>query len=266
MSYALVGLVSLIALCIVILIAWRHGHRRISVGFGWFLAAWLPISGVFPLNAPLAEHWMYVPMIGFWWALAECLQLLMTQHNLARRAAYAATAALCIVFIVMTAQRNRDWSDNVRLFTATLAQNPDSARVQYNLAVTYESDGNLAGARRHYEKFLEIRARERAALTPDRMTVREDEIETRLALGRVLMQLTEYSPAVNTLAPLIQLAEYEGWRPAAALAAMKTGQALIALGEVVQANAYLEQTLRIEPQLAHEIEQILAGAPIYDGY
>ncbi len=266
MTYALVGLVLLIVLCIVIVIAWRRGRRHISIGFGWFLAAWLPISGVFPLNAPLAEHWMYVPMIGFWWALMECLHLFIAQRFIVRRIAYAATIALCVMFIVLTAHRNRDWHDNVSLFTATLSQNPNSARVQYNLAVTYETDGNLAGARRHYESFLEIRAHERAAMAADRKAVLDDEIETRLSLGHVLMQLAEYMPAVNTLAPLIQLAEYEGWRPAAALAAMKTGQALIALGEMVQANAYLEQALRIEPQLAHEVEQILAGAPIYDGY
>ncbi|MBI3119017.1 MAG: hypothetical protein HYZ00_10050, partial [Candidatus Hydrogenedentes bacterium] len=49
----------------------RAGHHRIALGLAWFLAAWLPISGIFPLNAPMAEHWMYVPMAGFWWALCE---------------------------------------------------------------------------------------------------------------------------------------------------------------------------------------------------
>src|SRR5690606_15285962 len=34
----------------------------IAFGLAWFIAAWLPISGVFPLNAPMAEHWMYVPL------------------------------------------------------------------------------------------------------------------------------------------------------------------------------------------------------------
>jgi hypothetical protein len=46
------------------LLAWRSGHKRITAGYCWFIAAWLPISGIFPLNAPLAEHWMYVPMAG----------------------------------------------------------------------------------------------------------------------------------------------------------------------------------------------------------
>lgn len=267
MVYAVVGLVMLLVLLGAAVASWRQGQRRIAVGIGWFLAAWLPISGVFPLNAPLAEHWMYVPMIGFWWALAECLHLLTAQRATPRRAAYVATAALCCVFVVMTAHRNRDWHDNVRLFTATLAQNPNTTRVQYNLAVTYETEGNLAGARRHYEAFLDIRARMRAEQAdPARVAILDDEIETRLSLGRILMQLTEYAAAVNTLAPLAQLAEYEGWRPTAAFAAMKTGQALIALGEVTQANAYLEQALRIEPGLAMDVEQILAGAPFYEGY
>ena len=36
-----------------------------AVGGGWFLAGFLPISNLFSLNASVAEHWLYLPSIGF---------------------------------------------------------------------------------------------------------------------------------------------------------------------------------------------------------
>ncbi len=264
--HAVAGVTFLGLLTIGAVLAWRLQHRRIALGLGWFLVAWLPISGIFPLNAPLAEHWMYVPMAGFWWALAEALHLLV-KKSAARRAAYAAVAALCLVFCGLTVQRNRDWRDNERLFRATLEQNPNSARVHYNLAVAYESEyRNYAGARRHYEAYIDLQVQRRTAAAGQTMPVLGDEIEARLSLGRVLMELGDYGEAANTLAPLAQLAEVEAWRPAAALAALNVGQAMLALGELMQAHAYFDQASAIEPGLAPQIEDILAGAPVHEGY
>ena len=269
-AYALGGALFLALLVVAIVVAWRRGgphNKRIALGFAWFLAAWAPISGVFPLNAPLAEHWMYVPMAGFWWALLEMLWRLCNSAPARRRAAVAAVFLLCIVFTAMTAQRNRDWNNNERLFRATLKQNPNTTRVHHNLAVTYDNlKGNYAGARRHYERYLELRAQERAATGAEQGIFTGDDIEARLSLGRVLLQSGEYVEAVNVLAPLKQLAEVDAWRPAAAMAAAQTGQALLALGDIVQAHLYFDEAITIQPELTSEIEAILSGMPLYDGY
>lgn len=265
-AYALLGAAFLVVMLGAILFHWRRGNQRIAAGCAWFLVAWLPISGIFPLNAPMAEHWMYVPMAGFWWALAEMIYSLCGPGR-ARRLAWTAVAVLCLVFIGMTARRNLDWRDNVTLFRATLRENPESARVHYNLAVTYEDlENNYAGARRHYERYLNIQARRRAKDPEGALAAPQDEIEARMSLGRVLMRLQEYEAAVNAYAPLIGLAKLEGWKQVAALAACETGKAMLALGEVGRATVYFQQALGLEPGLMTDIENSLSGDPFNDFY
>lgn len=266
MAYALAGALFLAGMLALIVFSWRRGYKRIAAGCAWFLVSWLPISGIFPLNAPMAEHWMYVPMAGFWWALMEMMHA-GCKREYALRAAGVAVVMLCIVFTGLTAQRNLDWKDNVSLFRATLRENPESARVHYNLAVTYEDlEGNYAGARRHYERYLEIQAGRRARLPEGSQAAVDDEIEARMSLGRVLIRLQEYEEAVNALAPLIRLAGSEAWKTTAAIAAFETGKAMLALGEIAKSNAYFQQAVGIEPKLLADVENTISGKPFHDGY
>ncbi len=206
-------------------------------------------------------------MAGFWWASLEIIWLAANRNKVAIRVATIATLMLCILFTGMTAQRNQDWNDNETLFSATLRENPNTARVHYNLAVTYENiKRNYAGARRHYEQYLELRTRERIESGAEPGTFTGDDVEVRLSLGRVLMNSGEYEAALTVLAPMQQLAEIEAWRPAAALATFQSGQALLALGDIGQAHLYFQQAMTITPELATEIENILSGQPFYEGY
>ncbi len=268
-AYALVGALFLVLLIATAALSWKHGaahSKRIALGLMWLMAAWLPISGIFPLNAPLAEHWMYVPMAGFWWALAEIAWRVCQSSARRQQVAAAIILATCVVFVVMTAHRNRDWGSNERLFRATLRQNPNTVRVHYNLAVTYDNlMQNYAGARRHYERYLELRAAERAA-DMDQAIFTGDDIEVRLSLGRVLLESGEYVEAVNVLAPLRQLADIDAWRPTAAMASFQAGQALLALGDMAQAHVFFDTAIQMHPELTGEVEGIMSGMPFYDGY
>jgi hypothetical protein len=41
------------------------GQRTRIIGATWFFAAYLPISNMVQLNAIVAEHWLYLPSVGF---------------------------------------------------------------------------------------------------------------------------------------------------------------------------------------------------------
>lgn len=154
---AAVGYCFFVLLVVAAVAAYRTGHWRVAAGFGWFLLTWLPISGIFPLNAPLAEHWMYVPMAGFWWGLAEIVYAGTVRFPVLRYAAVAVASVLVLAFIGLTAQRNQDWHDNTSIYRATLAANPESQRVHANLATTAKTETrNFAGARRHFEETLRL--------------------------------------------------------------------------------------------------------------
>lgn len=260
---AVFGFVFLAGCAVAAVLAYRAGHRRITLGLCWFLAAWLPISGIFPLNAPMAEHWMYVPMAGFWWALLELL-LLLSRRLALRPLVPAVATLLALVFLFQTVARNRDWRSNEAIFRSTLAANPDSLRAHANLALTYEYlDPNLPGARRHYEALLKIYDRQRAGAS--NIAFGADEVDARLSLGAILLREQDYQAAYRIYGSLMPLAQQEAQRAKAAKATFGLGQSLLGLGDFGRANQLLRQAVQMEPALGFQYRDLLRGAPLPDG-
>lgn len=255
----LVGAAVLVALLGGAFVAWRAGQRRVALGLAWFLASWLPISGVFPLNAPMAEHWLYVPMAGLWWALLEAVAL-VTKQPAPRWIASAAVAALALLFVNATHARNEDWSNNERLFRSTLRENPKTQRVAYNLAVTYEDlDKNAAGARRTYEHLLHLY--EADPLPGGGM--RPDEPEVRLSYGKQLLKQGDYSEAIAVLAKLVPLSKDSTQAPLVGQALLAIGQCSLALGDFVQADTAFRNAAKLFPPLGRDAEAIADGGPLF---
>lgn len=257
---ALVGAVLLLGIVALLIHAVQRGWKNVATGLAWFLVTWLPISGLFPLNAPMAEHWMYVPMAGFWWAAAELLWLGVGALQPARP--WAAPAAACAVFLLLlefcglTAARNDEWDNNERLFLSTLRENPNSFRVQYNLAVTYEDIlKNPPAARRHYDEARRLILRagsSDAALAASRADVE-------LSLARIHLEQGNYTEAAEHFSAVLS------GRPNpefGAEAIFGMGKSLLALGELGNAYAHLEQAAQINPALAPEAQRLIEGGAI----
>lgn len=256
---AILGVLFLIAIVVAIVLAWRTEQRRIALGFAWFLAAWLPISGIFPLNAPMAEHWMYVPMAGFWWALVEIAWLLGQKLPATRPVSLALAGALCLLFAVLTIQRNADWHDNVQLFRETLAENPESRRVQYNLAVAYEDlVENYPGARRHFRNALDLTQ----AAKPENAGIGPEELEMYISLGQTSYAMNDYQAAVNYYASPASALKVDAFRNEAAFAAFELGRSQLALGNLYEATKAFEAAAQVNPSRMAELQALLANAPL----
>lgn len=246
---ALGGGVVLLVLVAAFEVARRSGHWRIAAGIALFVVCWLPISGVFPLNAPMAEHWMYVPMAGILIALAEAALLLP-------RAAQLLCAVVAAVFLAgfsgQTMARNEDWDNNVRLFQATLRENPRTMRVHYNLAVTFgDIEQNYAGALRHYAAAAALGGNPPSADTLDAMC---SAAAILLDQGRPLEALAIYQKV------------QEGAQQAPdwihAEAALGVARAMIALGDVP--NAQRAAASAANPAVAAAFQGLATGAPLAD--
>lgn len=250
--YAGVGAVLLAACVAVVAVSWLTGQRRIALGMAWFLVTWFPISGVFPLNAPMAEHWLYVPMAGFVWAFMEALWLAIGRSRL-RYGAVAAVYAGCACFTALTVHRNLDWHDNESLYRATLAKNPKSIRIHYNLAVTYEYlVNNPAGARRHYEQVLDLydqRAQEQPASEDGKRVYYDDELEAHLSLGRLYAAEGRYDLAGTHYSTLLRVEGGDDKRALRAQAALGLGQCFMAFGDQKRAQEFFRQAVELDPSL-----------------
>ena len=129
-----------------------NGRRLRILGAIWFFAAYLPVSNIVQLNATVAEHWLYLPSVGFLIFLAGC------GLDLPRRSRRAlATTALFAIFAlsVRSAIRSSDWSDQEKFYKRTLAAGGTSSRVSVNLAQIYANRGEYAVAEKMLRQVLE---------------------------------------------------------------------------------------------------------------
>ena len=253
-----VGYVLLLVCLIAFAGAWLRGQRRIAFGIGLFLVGWFPVSGIIPLNAPMAEHWMYVPLAGFIWALVEMFWLALGSRVPAL--AYTLTYAAFAVLVALTVQRNLDWRSNEALYLSTLKYNPDSARIQYNLAVTYQDLlDNPFGARRHYEEVLALYAKKKAGMQFDAKTEPfwDEELESHLYLGQLFMNDQRFDKAAPHFGMVLRVNPDERNRWMLATASLGLGQCMLAAGRPDDARKYIEQAGAIDPACKPEADRML---------
>ena len=267
---AAIGLVLLAACLALIVIAVKKGHPRAGFAMAWFVIAWLPISGVFPLNAPMAEHWMYVPLAGFLWAAAEVLYAALTMSDGRPRKIALTYAAAALVtlwmagLLALTMERNRDWHDNESIYTATLRESPDSTRVHFNLAVTYDDLlQNPYGARRHYEAVTRIyrdRKDEDPALQGQFWS---EELEAYRSLGDIYLDQRFIGEAFSLYRIVLSTQPKDGNLALQAAATYGMGRCYLATGDRERALQQFEGALKVLPYLRPEIDELLAkSAPM----
>lgn len=130
-----------------------NGQSLRIFGVGWFFAGYLPISNLISLNATVAEHWLYLPSVGFLIFLAGCV------IDLPVRFRRTAIAFACLALIGLSARsvvRSTDWADEETFYTRTIAAGGSSVRAAVNLAEIYSQKGDIAGAERVFRRVLEL--------------------------------------------------------------------------------------------------------------
>jgi Flp pilus assembly protein TadD len=149
---SILGLVLLAAFIFGSLKAGRGQHIRIF-GAGWFFAAYLPVSNIVQLNATVAEHWLYLPSVGFLMFVVGCaIELPRRYWKIATVTGLIAIAALGGRSYV----RSTDWVKAETFYRRTIAAGGTSARTGLNLGQIYANRGQYAEAERIFRKVIEI--------------------------------------------------------------------------------------------------------------
>jgi len=218
--------IALVALAEVAWGAWRFRRREPLVPFAifWMAAAIAPalnISGVG--QNVFAERYLYLPSVGF----ALLAGLVWTRFASARpRWAWAAAAAVLLVFSVESIARNRDWKDDFTLLQVTLRQSPDSGYL-HNL---------MAGVWVHRDQFQK-------ALDEQKLAVRYDPRAPvyRKNLGNILL-------GVDPAAAAREFAVFVALQPELAEAHYDLALAYRAMGETEKAAGEFRRAAAIDPR------------------
>jgi len=148
----LLSLVSILVL-IGIAVALAKRHRIVSFLVLWFFIHLVIESSVIGLEM-VYEHRLYLPLVGS----AMLLGYALWGGSARGKAWYPIVASLVVLLLgVGTYQRNQVWQSETALWTDVVSKSPDSHRAENNLGHALAGQGDVEGAKRHYENALSIR-------------------------------------------------------------------------------------------------------------
>lgn len=140
-----------------VLILFLKGKKSKLITFSicWSLLTFIPQSNVYPLNAYMAEHWLYLPSIGFFLILAKCLALMMRKIK-PRQVGYIVILLLLFFYSFLTVMQNRIWRDPVVFYKKNLEYIPESAWMYNNLGNVYYYEDKIEEAVESYQKAINL--------------------------------------------------------------------------------------------------------------
>jgi protein O-mannosyl-transferase len=152
----------LFAVIVIVMFALKKKHKPAFFGLGWFFITIFPLSNIpFALNATMAEHWLYVPLIGIavtaGYGLVRFAGIIAPRNREISNFLITVISFCVIIYLsAITISQNKVWRDSETLYNHTLRYAPESPRVHYNLGNTYREGGRLLDAEREYKISIEL--------------------------------------------------------------------------------------------------------------
>ncbi|MBI5356604.1 tetratricopeptide repeat protein [Candidatus Collierbacteria bacterium] len=127
---------------------------------GWFFISIVPVSGIIPISQILAEHFLYLPSIGFFliisWLVFSLIFKLIKSEKWRRISLFFVFCSLFFPLLLKTIRQNRVWRDPITFYEYTLAHAQPTARVYNNLAMAYADIKNHDKAIENYQKSIAL--------------------------------------------------------------------------------------------------------------
>ncbi|OGW74590.1 MAG: hypothetical protein A2Z72_03650 [Omnitrophica bacterium RBG_13_46_9] len=145
---------------LIVFLAFRLKGRNKGVSFFmlYFFITLIPVSNmIIRVNAPLADHWLYMPSIGYFFIISYCLVAVFNVVFKGRLKRGAFVLGICLTFIYasVTVRQNAFWRDEVTLFTEILRHRPGDPVARSNLALAYLDKGDTQKALDEARKVME---------------------------------------------------------------------------------------------------------------
>jgi tetratricopeptide (TPR) repeat protein len=141
--------------------AWKRNERAWLFSLLWIAVTLAPSFGVIakPSTAPLAERYLYLPSVGFCWALGLGVARAQQVYGRARGAVALAAVSVAIVAGAgaATMKRNSVWADNYSLWSDTAEKNDVDGLPLRSLAAATLEKGDAQTAERLFLQALERR-------------------------------------------------------------------------------------------------------------
>ncbi len=173
----------------------RKKYKNACFILAWSFVLFIPQSGIFPINSFIAEHFIYLPQIGFFVLLFFLLRKYL------RKVFFIYASILIVIFYgVLSFSRNLEWSNPILFYESLLKKSPGSFQAYNNLGMEYEKGMAYKSSIDCYRKALLIK--------PDLIEARSNLANVYYKSGMYSQALEEYAK-VRRLAPYRKLGEVE---------------------------------------------------------
>ncbi len=212
----------------------RTWGRSPLFAFGYFVVTLFPVLGFIDQGfygvSLVADHWQYYSIIGII-ALMTGAGATICERLGKQGQFVGVVASVATVIVLGTAAwaRSGVYADSRTLWQDTLAKNPNAWLAHNNLGFSLASDGDIAGAARHYEQALRLNA---------------DYAIAHNNLGAVLLRTGKIPEATEQLRRAVDI------EPDCAAAHNNLGSAFFQTGEIQDAIQQFGQAVRIDPDYA----------------
>jgi len=148
------------------ILSYKKKNFFIAFWISWFFIFLLPQSGLFPINAFFAEHFIYLSSVGFFavfcYFLIKYLPRPSSKYNTAwGKGRGLPKVAGIIIFVVLllfygfkTIQRNYEWKNPVKFYESLVKRSPFSFAGYNNLGIVYADLGFLDKAQDAFKKAI----------------------------------------------------------------------------------------------------------------
>lgn len=135
----------------------RRTHPYLAAGWLWFLITLAPVIGFVQIGAyPMADRWMYLPMIGISVAVTWGVGSYLPQTRLAASALGVAAVVTLIILGAQTRAQLVTWQNTETLFRHAIAVTDNNRTAHYNLAWYLAKEGRPDEAVAQYRRAIEI--------------------------------------------------------------------------------------------------------------
>lgn len=131
----------------------------LTFGLTWFVICFLPISNLKELNQPMAEHWLYIPMIGIGLAFGSALNssvLRLPDVRLIRTGVLTMVVGFLVFAALVVREKTKIYQNGESFLLAAVRANPQVAGLYSNLGGFYLARQDASRAQQVFANALDL--------------------------------------------------------------------------------------------------------------
>jgi len=247
---------------------WSTVRARFLFWLGWVFLALLPTANILVQEAPFAERYVLLALVGVFGMTATLASAFWDRRS-PRASIVAAAVVLLAVYIPVSLQRAHYFRDDLTFYRQWLATNPESSEAHACLGQVFLKKGEWDKAAAEFAEALRIDPHNMPALVHlGRVFVQRGQVDEALRLfrravqlapdfgtahaflGTTLMYTGDNTEAVDHLQRALQC------RPRDAILHCHLGSVFARLGKLDEAQFHLEQAIRLQPDSVEALDNL----------